>query len=71
MATNADENIRKEAFDAEMKIYNKIESYAAACFNGIKGDAVSVYKLRGFNSVLDNMLFINKMFIFKKVSNYV
>ncbi|HZK34340.1 MAG TPA: M3 family oligoendopeptidase [Bacillota bacterium] len=61
MAYDADADIRKKAYDAELKAYNKIEESSAACLNGIKGEAITVAGLRGYTSPLDEALLKSRM----------
>lgn len=56
MAYDKDSSIRKRAYEAELKAYEKIEDTAAACLNGIKGEVITLNKLRGYKSPLDETL---------------
>jgi len=53
MAYDKDPGVRRTAFEAELKSYSKIEESSAACLNGIKGEAITVSKMRGYNSNLE------------------
>ena len=44
---------RAAAYRAELNAYPRIETAMAACLNGIKGEALTMCKLRDFASVLD------------------
>jgi len=56
LAYDADANVRKTAYEAELKAYKKIEETSAACLNGIKGEVITVSKLRGYESPLDEAI---------------
>lgn len=51
-----DPNIRMKAFEAEMNGYKSIEDVCAYAINGIKGEASSVSKARGYECLLDESL---------------
>lgn len=61
LAYDKDKEIRKKAYEAEIKSYEKIEDAVAASLNGIKGEVITVRKLRGFNSPLEETLFSSRM----------
>lgn len=44
---------RKKAYEAEQNAYRKIEESSAACLNGIKGEVLTVSKMRGYASPLE------------------
>lgn len=56
MAYDKDSSVRKRAYEAELKAYKNIEDTAAACLNGIKGEVITLNKLRGYKSPLDETL---------------
>lgn len=56
MAYEKDPEVRKQAYEAELAAYKKIEESSAASLNGIKGEVITVAKLRGYESVLDKTL---------------
>ncbi len=56
LAFNKEQNVRKMAYKAELDSYKQIEEVAAAALNGIKGEAITVAKMRGYESVLDKTL---------------
>jgi pepF/M3 family oligoendopeptidase len=56
MAYSKDAETRRTAYEAELKSYEKIEESSAACLNGIKGEVITVSKLRGYKSPLDQTL---------------
>lgn len=56
MAYEKDASLRKNAYDAELKSYEKIAKSSAACLNGIKGEVITLCKLRGYKSPLDKTL---------------
>ena len=52
MAYDKDKEVRKKAYEAEIASYKKIEEGIAAALNGIKGEVITVAKLRGYDSPL-------------------
>ncbi|QCX33426.1 M3 family oligoendopeptidase [Caloramator sp. E03] len=56
MANEKDASLRKNAYQAELKSYEKIAKSSAACLNGIKGEVITLCKLRGYKSPLDKTL---------------
>lgn len=61
MAYDSDEKVRKNAYEAELKSYEKIAEASAASLNGIKGEVLTVSKMRGYKSPLDEALLISRM----------
>ena len=61
MAYDKDPNVRKTAYEAELNSYKKIEQSSAACLNGIKGEVLTVSKMRGYNSPLEETLIKSRM----------
>ncbi|MDT8716757.1 M3 family oligoendopeptidase [Clostridium sp. 19966] len=61
LAYDADVKVRKTAYEAELKSYSKIEDSVAACLNGIKGEVITVAKLRGYESPLHETLAKSRM----------
>lgn len=53
--------VRKAAYIGELKAYRKIRHASAACLNGIKGEAITIAKARGFASPLDMTLLDSKI----------
>ena len=45
--------VREAGYRAELGAYPRIETAMAACLNGIKGEAITLARMRGFDSVLD------------------
>lgn len=56
MAYDKDENLRKTAYEAELRAYEKIVDSSAAALNGIKGEVITLAELRGYNSPLEMTL---------------
>lgn len=56
MAYSKDKDIRKKAYEAEIKAYQSVEEGIASALNAIKGEAITMAKLRGYDSVLDRTL---------------
>lgn len=61
MAYEKDPALRKKAYEAELAAYPKIEESSAASLNGIKGEVITVAKLRGYESALDKTLKDSRM----------
>lgn len=61
LAYNKDGNIRKTAYEAELKSYLKIDESVAACLNGIKGEVITVAGLRGYKSPLEKTVLDSRM----------
>lgn len=53
--------VREAAYRAELSAYPRIETAMAACLNGIKGEALTMSKLRNYDSVLDWALDLSRM----------
>ena len=61
LAYESDPVIRKKAYEAELKAYEKIEASSAACLNGIKGEVITLSKARGYSSPLEKTLLDSRM----------
>ena len=61
LAYDPEPAVRKSGYEAELKSYKKIEHSAAAALNSIKGEVLSVSSMRGFQSPLDETLFVSRM----------
>lgn len=61
LMAHPDREMRRRAFEAEVRCYKRYELPMAACFSAIKGEAMIISRLRGFPDVLDAMLFENRM----------
>ncbi len=61
MANEADKDIRKKAFNAELAVYKKFEEAAAAALNGVKGEVITLSELRGYRSPLHMTLINSRM----------
>ncbi len=57
MAYDPDPQVRKDAYEAEIKSYAKIEIPMAACLNGIKGEGLTAIEAKHFDSILEEALF--------------
>lgn len=53
LAYNTNSSIRKKAYESELKAYEKIETASAFSLNGIKGETITISKLRGYSSPLE------------------
>lgn len=56
LAYDKDINVRKNAYYAELKSYEKIDLPSSFSINGIKGEVIEVCNLRGHNSPLEMTL---------------
>ncbi len=56
LAYDKDVNVRKNAYYAELKSYEKIDLPSAFSINGIKGEVIEICNLRGHNSPLEMTL---------------
>ena len=61
MAYEKDSDLRRKAYLAEIDSYKKIEDGIAAALNGIKGEVITVSKMRGYASPLDMTLEESRM----------
>lgn len=61
MAYSNSKRERKTAYEAELKAYKKIEESSAACLNGIKGEVITLSKLRGYESPLEQTLINSRL----------
>lgn len=61
MAYEKDSDLRRKAYLAEIDSYKKIENGIAAALNGIKGEVITVSKMRGYASPLDMTLEESRM----------
>lgn len=61
MAFEKDPQLRKDAYEAELAAYKKVDDAVAAALNGIKGEVITVSKLRGYESALEKTLKDSRM----------
>lgn len=61
MAYDKDANLRKSAYEAELKAYDIIAESSAASLNGIKGEVITVSKMRGYKSPLEETVLNSRM----------
>ncbi|SHI46431.1 oligoendopeptidase, pepF/M3 family [Clostridium cavendishii DSM 21758] len=61
MAYDKNAEVRKKAYEAEIKAYKKIEEGVAAALNGIKGEVLTICELRGYKSPLEMTLVDSRM----------
>lgn len=61
MAYDADPAVRKAAYEAELKCYDRIKDAVAFSLNSIKLQVISECKLRGYKSPLDQALHLSHM----------
>lgn len=54
-------DVRLKAYEAEQKACESAAEVCAACINGVSGEAVHVYKLRGYASPLEKVLETSRM----------
>ena len=60
-AYDADAALRKNAYEAELRAYGKIETGVAACMNGVKGEVLTTSRMRGYGSPLEMTLLASRM----------
>lgn len=53
MAYDSNPETRRKAYEAELKAYEKIEEVSASCLNSIKGEVLTMSKIRGYSSPLE------------------
>ena len=61
MAYEKSEYLRKAAYYAEADACKSISKASAACLNGISGEAITIYDMRGYKSPLEKVLMASKM----------
>lgn len=61
MAYDANPQIRRRAYEAELSAYPKIQDSSAASLNGVKGEVIMESKLRGYASPLEKTLIDSRM----------
>ncbi|WP_300299717.1 M3 family oligoendopeptidase [Anaerosolibacter sp.] len=61
MAYAKDSDLRKKAYEAELKSYEKVAESSGASLNGIKGEVITLSKMRGYGSVLEKTLMDSRM----------
>lgn len=61
MAYKKDADVRKKAYEAELKAYEQMEMVSASSLNSIKGEVIALSELRGFETPLRESLFKSKL----------
>jgi len=61
LATDANVDVRKRAYEAELKAYKKIEKSIALSLNSIKGEVNVLSEARGYDSSLAQALSVSRM----------
>lgn len=61
LAYDGDPKVRKDAYERELEAYSKVEDSSAAALNGIKGEVITVSKIRGFERPLEETLVDSRM----------
>jgi pepF/M3 family oligoendopeptidase len=61
MAYNKDAGLRKAAYEAELRSYLKVDESVAACLNGIKGEVITVSRMKGYKSPLEKTVLDSRM----------
>ncbi len=56
MSSDASEEVRKSAYEAELKCYEKIDKSVAAALTSIKGEVITMAEQRGYDSPLSMTL---------------
>ena len=61
LAHDPSAEVRKSAYECELKAYEKVEDSLAACLSNIKGEVITTATLRGYESPLDETLIKSRM----------
>ena len=61
MAYNADADVRKKAYHAELASYPKVDLPLAHAINAIKGESITLSEIRGFSTVMNKTLEESRM----------
>jgi oligoendopeptidase F len=61
LATSTDPEVRKAAYDAEMRAWPTVATPVAAAMNAIKGEATTINRRRNWSSPLEASLFSNSV----------
>ena len=61
LATNADSQVRKAAYEAELRAWPTVAVASSAALNAVKGDANTVNRRRGWKTPIDASLFANNV----------
>lgn len=61
LAYEPDKDLRKKGYEAELKAYEKIDDSVGAALNSIKGEVITITKLKGYKSPLDMTLIDSRM----------
>ncbi|MDL2300929.1 M3 family oligoendopeptidase [Lachnospiraceae bacterium OttesenSCG-928-D06] len=61
LAYSSDQDVRKRAYEAELCFYKGVEKPVAAALNAVKGEAITISRLRGYESALDMTLKSSRM----------
>ncbi|HSP28304.1 MAG TPA: M3 family metallopeptidase, partial [Ilumatobacteraceae bacterium] len=61
LATDPDVNVRRAAYDAELRAWPTVEVPVAAAINAIKGEAIALNRRRNWRSPVDASLFANSV----------
>lgn len=61
MAYSKDAKLRKTAYEAELKAYLKVDEPVAASLNGIKGEVITISRMKGYKSPLEKTVLDARM----------
>ncbi len=61
LATDPDPDVRRAAYEAELRMWPSIEVPVAAAMNAIKGEAIALNRRRNWSSPVDASLFANSV----------
>ena len=61
MAYEKSDSLRKAAYYAESDACKSIAKVSAACLNGISGESLTIYDMRGYKSPLEKVLMVSRM----------
>lgn len=56
-----DNSLRKTAYSKEIDIFKDISQACAKCINGISGEALTIYEMRGYKSPLEKVIINSRM----------
>lgn len=59
LASDPDEGVRRDAFEAELAVWRESDVVTSACLNGVKGEALTLLRRRGFGNPVEPTLLSN------------
>lgn len=61
IAYDNDDNLRELAHKAEKKVCKNISQGISSCINGLSGEAINIYGMKGYESVVEKVLIDSRM----------